>query len=74
MFRREHPKRREVVVSDRVVRITDNQSMTLSKTGFADFVLGRDAPFRDMDFGGFEPTFGVLAMICEDAQDRGFTG
>jgi RNA-directed DNA polymerase len=70
LYKRDHPKRRELVVSDRVIRLSDQQSVGLSKLEFAELVANRVTPFEDMDFSGFAPTFDVFAQMAEDVRTR----
>ncbi len=60
LYRRQFPKQKGIVVSDKVTRVSDGQSALLSKVDFATLVLARSDPFYDLDFSGFLPTLELL--------------
>lgn len=64
-FRREFPRKKAVVVSDRVERISDGYSILMSKMDFAHMIKSKIAPFNDVNFAGFRPTFKALQGLLD---------
>jgi len=61
------PQKTTLVVED-VDRLSDGESVGLSKTAFAAAVEGGVAPYGTIDFEGFRPTFERLAQAVAAAQ------
>ena len=64
-YRRQTPKNTSVVLSDKVERVSDGKSSLLSKMDFAKLVSVGAAPFSDMNFDGFRPTFLLVRSIFD---------
>lgn len=68
-YKREHPKKSAVVVSDKVERISDRYSSLLSKMHFAEMVRDGVYPFSNLDFSGFYRSFELLLSIAESVEE-----
>lgn len=62
---REFPKKKALVLSDKVLRISDGRSSLLSKMEFANMVSVGATPFGAMSFDGFRPTMKVIRSILD---------
>jgi RNA-directed DNA polymerase len=69
LYRRTHPKS-SLLVTDQVLRISDSYSSLLAKSDFATQVHQRIAPFDQMDFEGFRPTFELLDAVIDRLYGR----
>jgi RNA-directed DNA polymerase len=65
IYRRDKPKARAVLVSDQVTRVSDGYSSLLTKASFAEMVFNGVAPFDNMSFDGFAPTFRLIGSIVD---------
>lgn len=70
IYRRDQPKSRAILVGDKVTRIADGHSSLLAKADFADMVLNGIAPFDEMPFDGFAPTFKLIDSIVDMVYER----
>lgn len=70
LYRREHPRRAELIVSDKVTRLRDGHSSLLSKSEFASLVHQAAPPFSEIKFDGFRPTFKAIESIVDMVQGR----
>lgn len=68
-YLREYPKKKAVVLSDKVTRQVDGFSVLLSKMDFASMVHSSSEPFESMDFSGFGPTLQLLREIARHMRD-----
>lgn len=69
-YRRATPKKKAVIVSDQVTRVSDGYSSLLGKADLATLVHQGVSPFDRMDFGGFRPTFTLIDSIVDLVHGR----
>jgi RNA-directed DNA polymerase len=65
LYRRDKPGAHSILVGHRVTRIADGYSSLLSKSDLAKMVLDKVAPFDDMPFDGFVPTFRLIDSVVD---------
>jgi RNA-directed DNA polymerase len=66
LYKREFPKKKSIVLSEKVTRIADGASVAMSKMDFSDLVEGRKVPFQEISFDGFLPTFQLIRKLVEE--------
>ncbi|WP_082575744.1 reverse transcriptase domain-containing protein [Lysobacter sp. Root667] len=71
LFKRAQPRATAAIVSDKVVRLSDGFSASLSKAEFAEMIFRSVHPFDQIDFSGFGPTFNALRRIVEEVSLAG---
>ncbi|WP_426943860.1 reverse transcriptase family protein [Pseudomonas oryzihabitans] len=59
-----HPNKKALILDDAVIDITTKTNVALPKNKFADYISSKTAPFDDMDFSGFIPTFDQIIEIA----------
>lgn len=70
MYKREHPKKSALIVSDKVVRLSDGYSSSLAKADLATLIHKEVSPFESMNFEGFRPTFRLIEGIVDLVHGR----
>ena len=68
-FRRLHPQKKSIVVSDQVTRVSGGGSVLLSKANFASLVSEKVPPFDRVSFEGFKETWrGIRELVIANSR------
>jgi len=66
LYRREFAKKKAVVLSEKVIRLSDGASIAMSKMDFSSLIEGRHNPFQHINFDGFLPTFQLMRNLVDE--------